>query len=71
VQMLAPYSRVIKDKEDAATAAAAALQTEPDATAAFVDAASLVAKTGAPAPQKKASVRVRKASATGADDALM
>ncbi len=71
VQMLAPYSRVIKDKEDAASAAAAALQVSADATAVFVEAASLTDKPVEPAPEKKAPIRVRKTSATGADDALM
>ena len=49
VQLLAPYTRVIKDEPGAAEAAAA----EPDATQAFVEAA-------APAAPKKAAVRIRK-----------
>jgi myo-inositol-1(or 4)-monophosphatase len=58
VQMLAPYTRVIKDSAEAAPAAA------PDATQAFVDAAT-------PAPAKKAPVRLRKPGTPKADDAPM
>ena len=58
VQILAPYTRVIKD--DGAPAAEAA---EPDATAAFVQAAA--------EPVKKAPLRIRKAPAPDADDAPM
>jgi myo-inositol-1(or 4)-monophosphatase len=50
VQLLAPYTRVIKDEPAAAEAAA-----EPDATQAFVEAAAPAA------PAKKAAVRIRKA----------
>jgi myo-inositol-1(or 4)-monophosphatase len=49
VQLLAPYTRVIKDEPAAAEAAA-----EPDATQAFVEAC-------APAAPKKPAVRIRKA----------
>ena len=61
VQMLAPYTRVIKDSAEAPAAA-----TTPDATQAFVDAA-----TPAPAPAKKPPVRLRKPGAPKADDAPM
>ena len=57
VQILAPYTRVIKDDVAAAEAA------EPDATAAFVQSAA--------EPVKKAPLRIRKAAAPEADDAPM
>jgi myo-inositol-1(or 4)-monophosphatase len=60
VQILAPYTRVIKD-EPAGDGAVAA---EPDATQAFVDAAS------AP-PAAKKPLRVRKIAAPQGDDAPM
>ncbi len=62
VQILAPYTRVIKDEPAAAEAAAAAVAA--DATQAFVEAAA--------EPARKAPLRVRKADATPqADDAPM
>jgi len=60
VQILAPYTRVIKD--DAAPSAEAAGTAEADATAAFVQASAV--------PVKKPPLRIRKAS-IGADDAPM
>ena len=62
VQILAPYTRVIKD--DAAAAAEAGVATAPaDATAAFVQTAA--------EPVKKPPLRIRKAAALEADDAPM
>jgi myo-inositol-1(or 4)-monophosphatase len=71
VQMLAPYTRVIKTEEAATDAAPAA-----DATTAFVEAASahhgaraggpedvMAAPAAAPAPAKRAPVRIRKSAA--------
>ncbi len=58
VQILAPYTRVIRDD-----GAAAAEAPEPDATAAFVQSAA--------EPVKKAPLRIRKAPAPDADDAPM
>ena len=58
VQILAPYTRVIKDG-----AAPPAEAAEHDATAAFVQAAA--------EPVKKAPLRIRKAPAPDADDAPM
>lgn len=60
VQMLAPYTRVIKEDEPSAAAKAAA--APPDPTAAFVAAA---APAAAPAPAKKAPVRIRRGEAEG------
>jgi myo-inositol-1(or 4)-monophosphatase len=60
VQILKPYTRVIKD---AGAGDAAAAEAEPDATAAFVQAAAEPAPS--PAPVKKA-LRVRKAAANEA-----
>jgi len=54
VQLLAPYTRVIKGEPTAGETAAA----EPDATQAFVDAAEPDATA---APAKRAAVRIRKA----------
>ncbi len=67
VQILAPYTRVIKDEPAAHTEAAA---PAADATQAFVAAA---VEAGAPAaPAKKAAVRIRKTAAQPAgDDAPM
>ena len=62
VQILAPYTRVIKDGADAA--AEAGVATAPaDATEAFVQAAA--------EPVKKPPLRIRKAAAPEADDAPM
>ena len=57
VQILAPYTRVIKD------GGAAVEGAEPDATAAFVQSAA--------EPVKKAPLRIRKSTAPDADDAPM
>jgi myo-inositol-1(or 4)-monophosphatase len=57
VQVLAPYTRVIKDEP----AEAAAAPPAPDATQAFVDAAAPAA-----VPAKRAPVRIRKPAAKGA-----
>jgi myo-inositol-1(or 4)-monophosphatase len=64
VQILAPYTRVIKDEPEAASAAAVPAAGNADATQAFVAAA-------AEAPAKKAPVRIRKAAAPRDDDAPM
>jgi myo-inositol-1(or 4)-monophosphatase len=65
VQLLAPYSRVIKDKEEAAAAATSAVLGGPQAaTQAFVATAT------AAAPPKRAPLRVRKVDGPG-DDAAM
>lgn len=69
VQILAPYTRVIKEREaEAAIASAtsnAAVVAVPgsEATAAFVQAA--------PAPARKPAVRIRRPGAPAADDAAM
>ncbi|MCU0967904.1 MAG: inositol monophosphatase [Rubrivivax sp.] len=63
VQILSPYTRVIRDVEPGAAAAPATADAAPDPTAAFVAAA---------APLKKAPVRIRRAAAPAtppADDA--
>ena len=72
VNILAPYTRVLKDGAEApaadvepAAATAAANAAATDATQAFVEAA--VAAT--PAPEKKKTVRIRKADPGKADDA--
>jgi len=60
VQMLAPYTRVIKEEAEApGAAAAAAAPAEADATQAFVEAA---------APAKKRPTRIRKADLARAGD---
>ncbi len=66
VQILAPYTRVLKAPEEGSLAA---LVAEParDATTAFVEAA---APAAVPEP-KKAAVRIRKADLPKADDAPM
>ena len=62
VQILAPYTRVIKDEPAAGTAAAVdGPATQPDATQAFV----------AGQPIAKPALRVRKGSAAAADDAAL
>ena len=66
VNILAPYTKVIKDVE-APAAAKPAPESEPDATAAFVE--SLVTATEPAAPNKKPAVRIRKAEAAKDDDA--
>jgi myo-inositol-1(or 4)-monophosphatase len=72
VQLLTPYSRVIKDAE-----AAPAADGEPaavDATAAFVEANAPTAAPNAAttaAPAKKAPMRIRKSDASKTDDAPM
>ena len=69
VQILAPYTRVLKAPEEGSLAALAAAATaEPDATAAFVEANT--APAAAPEP-KKAPTRIRKADLPKADDAPM
>ncbi len=60
VQLLSPYTRVIKDEP----APAAAAEAAPDATAAFVAAAATHEATP---PAKKAAVRVRKAAEESQD----
>ena len=62
VQILAPYTRVIKD-EPAAVADGAAAATQPDATEAFV-----AAQAAPTEPAKPKAIRIRKPSA---DDAPM
>jgi len=64
VQILAPYTRVIKEPEAADT---------PDADATVADALAQATPAPAPAspPAKKAPVRIRKAAAPDADDAPM
>ncbi len=70
VQILAPYSRVIKDEPAAHAEAAVTPASADDATQAFVAAAAPAAEPAAPA--KKPAVRVRKATAQPAgDDAPM
>ncbi len=77
VQILAPYTRVIKEGAEGVgplSAAAAALAGQPDAgrdaTEVFLNAAGEVAAM--PAPAKKAAVRIRKGGAPAdADDAPM
>jgi len=54
VQMLAPYTKVIKESDAPAALVAAAATPAPDATQAFVDAAA------SEPPAKKAPVRIRK-----------
>ena len=71
VQILAPYTRVIKDggaAEGPLSPAAAALAGAPDATQAFLNADGEPAAAPAPAPARKAAVRIRKIDA---DDAPM
>ena len=73
VQILAPYTRVIKEgaaAEGPLSAAAAALAGQPDATKAFLSTGEAAI---APVPAKKASVRIRKAGTqpVDADDAPM
>ncbi|MDP1648038.1 MAG: inositol monophosphatase family protein [Rubrivivax sp.] len=68
VQILAPYTRVIKE-EPAQAGAATAPQAEVDATQALVDA---VAQSDAvAAAPKKLPTRIRKAATPKSDDALM
>ena len=62
VQILAPYTRVIKDDAAAAAAEARDAATPADATEAFVQAAAQ--------PAKRAPLRIRRAT-TGGDDAPM
>ncbi len=72
VTMLAPYTRVIKETQMASaavvprTASTASASAAPDATQAFVQAAS---DTAAPAA-KKPPVRIRRAAAEGEDAAM-
>ena len=77
VQILAPYTRVIKDEPkegadaaDAADAAGsgsgAATDAAPDATQAFVQAAA-----SGDAPARKPALRIRKADVAKDDDAPM
>ena len=70
VQILAPHSRVIKGGEGDASAASVPAAAGVDATQAFVEAhedapeaAAAVATDPAPAPAKKAALRVRKNAA--------
>ena len=69
VNLLAPYTRVIKDDEPAtaggraAAAGAPSAPEAPDATAAFVAGAAGKAAAPPPAPARKAAVRIRKADA--------
>ncbi|HSV71518.1 MAG TPA: inositol monophosphatase family protein [Methylibium sp.] len=62
VNILAPYTKVIKDVDVPAAKAAT-----PDATAAFVESAAIAVEP--PAPKKKAAVRIRKADAAKDKDA--
>ena len=63
VQMLSPYSRVLKDAKEGHDAQAPAVSAQPpDATAAFIEAAA-----AAPAV-RKAPVRIRKPTGPRADD---
>ncbi len=66
VQILAPYTRVLKAPEEGSLAAMVAEHSQ-DATTAFVEAA---APAAAPEP-KKAAVRIRKADLPKGDDAPM
>ena len=70
VQILAPHSRVIKGGEGDASAASVPAAAGVDATQAFIkahedapEAAAAVATDPAPAPAKKAALRVRKNAA--------
>ncbi len=65
VQILAPYTRVIKEAD---TTEGTAMAEASDAIASAVAAAP---PATAAAPAKKAAVRIRKADAAGADDAPM
>jgi len=69
VQILAPYTRVIKEREADPTPPTAAVVAVPgsEATEAFVQAGV----APAPAPARKAAVRIRKPGAPGGDDAAM
>jgi myo-inositol-1(or 4)-monophosphatase len=72
VQILAPYTRVIKEEPVHAGAAAGAPHAQVDATQALVDAvAAADALPAPPAAAKKAPVRIRKTAAPDADDALL
>ncbi len=77
VQILAPYTRVIKEgaaPEGPLSAAASALASQPDATQAFLATGEAAGKAAAaPALAKKVSVRIRKAdnAPADADDAPM
>jgi myo-inositol-1(or 4)-monophosphatase len=62
VNILAPYTKVIKDVDTPATA-----RPEPDATAAFVESAA--AAVDPAAPKKKPAVRIRKADVAKDGDA--
>jgi myo-inositol-1(or 4)-monophosphatase len=74
VQILAPYTRVIKEDapaEGPLSAVAAGLAAQPDATQAFVAGTGVEAAPPA-APVKKAPVRIRRATPTGeGEDAPM
>jgi len=72
VQILAPYTRVIKEEPVHAGAAAGAPHAQVDATQALVDAVTAAdALPAPPAAAKKAPVRIRKTAAPDADDALL
>ena len=63
VQMLAPYTRVIKEDEHAP--AARPSEATPDATAAFVSSAATPAPAAAAPAIKRAPVRIRRGEAEG------
>ena len=69
VQILAPYTRVIKEREADPNPPTAAVVAVPgsEATEAFVQAGV----APAPAPARKAAVRIRKPGAPAGDDAAM
>ena len=68
VQLLAPYTRVIKE-EPAHAIAAAAPAAQASATQALIDA--VTDADAVPAAPKKPPSRIRKAAASGPDDALL
>jgi myo-inositol-1(or 4)-monophosphatase len=72
VQILAPYTRVIRDDATAAhsVAPSAAQAPEADATQAFIESAS-TAPEATTAPVRKVSVRIRKGAMPEGDDAPM
>jgi myo-inositol-1(or 4)-monophosphatase len=69
VQILAPYTRVIKEDANASPDAQGESPLKEDATQAFVSAAAAPAEAAAPA--KKAAVRIRKGATPEGDEAPM
>ena len=70
VQILAPYTRVLKEADAPVAAAAAATLARPPATAAPADATGAFVQAAAE-PARKAPVRIRKAGSPAGDDAPM